>query len=150
MRNRTLKLTNYGLLIGMLGLVAHAIHTWRAYAPTLLVNPPIQCGDVPDSDADYLARIIQAVIKAKGPLPSGDPIGATHVISENASALGFTWPSDYKINGAGLICDCKGEPYEISILADRVIVTSPSLYSFYFVNLINRKRLRTGEQQPKN
>ena len=84
--------------------------------------------------AYLLAVLCQELINKRGELPK-DPRELTRVISDRAKELGNDWPGEYKINSAGEICDSFGQPFQISVRKDRVIVTSPSLLTYYFAGL---------------
>jgi hypothetical protein len=129
-----LRLINTVLLIVCVLSVGHLVWRWNELRPRIVKHAPLECADLIADDAWNLAQICRAVINAKGPLPA-DPVEAGRAISGNASKLGFTWPNDFKINAAGEICDCAGQPFQILVGRDRVAVSSPSLYAFYFAAL---------------
>jgi hypothetical protein len=135
MANSLLRWINSALLVLSVLAAIHLIYWWDTHRFRLVqgVFAP-DCGEVLDSDAHYLALICQGVIDAKGPLPA-DLGQAGHVIADNAAKLGFTWPNNFKVNAAGEICDCAGTPFKIEVAPDRVIVTSESLYAYYFAEL---------------
>jgi hypothetical protein len=138
MATRLLRIVNVILLIATVLMISELTYKWNKLRPRTVYGIfPVECADDLDSDAHYLALICQAIIKEKGSLPH-DPAEAAHVIAENATKLGFTWPNNFRINAAGQICDCKGKPFQISVLPDRVAITSESLYGFYFAELKNQ------------
>jgi hypothetical protein len=144
MRHRLLPPVNIALFV-ICGLaIGHVIYRWDQLRPRVVFSAPIECGDVPDFDADYFTTVCQAVINALGPLPA-DPAQAGRVIADNAEKLGLTWPNNFKVNTAGEICNCAGEPYQIQVSADRVAVTSESLYAFYFAELNQRPPQKTEQ-----
>lgn len=135
MRRSFLILANSILLATAFASIGHFLFRWNQLRPEILINPPLECGEFMISgQAHYLAIICQGVIEAHGSLPE-NPIEAARTISSHAAELGFTWPGDYKTNSAGELCDCSGEPFQISVSADRVAVTSSSLDTFYFAGL---------------
>jgi hypothetical protein len=136
MINRSLYLNIILLIVAVLA-TGQLLYRWGKLLPrTIYGVAPVECGDVLDTDAHYLALICQAVINNKGPLPE-DSAEAARVIAENASQLGFTWPNNFRINAAGQICDCAGKPFRISVSTDRVAITNDSLYGYYFAGLKN-------------
>jgi hypothetical protein len=112
----------------------HIAYRWHQSSSRVVTNPAPECGNIVDLEAHSLALIYQAVIKQIGPLPE-NTAQAAKVIAANAETLGFAWPDDFRINSKGEICDCAGEPFQVSISADRVAVTSASLYGYYFAAL---------------
>jgi hypothetical protein len=138
MPSRAIIILNVILLMIVIAAVGDLIYRWNQLRPRTVYGVfPVECGDILDSDAHDLALICQAVINEKGSLPH-DPIEAARVIADNASKLGFTWPNDFQINSAGQICDCTGKPFEISVLTDRISITSELLYGYYFADLKNQ------------
>lgn len=134
MCKKLLEVGNMVLLLVTVFSVAHLAY-WtyeeRARSPiTGLV--PITCGDILlESQADYLAVLSQDVIKKEGRLPN-DRREVARLISDRAKKLGYNWPGDYKINSNGEICDCFGQPFQITVEQDRVTVTSPSMLTYSF------------------
>src|SRR5438105_2726192 len=126
---------NVALLATSACAAGYLINQWDQLRPyTMEVDQPPDCGKAIDDDAYYLALICQGVINAKGSLPR-DPVEAARFVAENASKLRFTWPNNFKINAAGEICDCTGQPFKIVVMSDRVAVTSASLFGIYFAEL---------------
>ena len=137
MVKRVLHLVNVVLLITVVLMAGELLYRWNQLRPrTVYGVVPLDCGDVLDSDAHYLALICAAVIKQEGSLPH-DSREASRMIADNAAKLGFTWPGNFQINSAGQICDCVGRPFQISVLPDRITITSDSLYGYYFAGLKN-------------
>jgi hypothetical protein len=132
-----LRILNTMLLIVAVPMIGEVAYKWNKLRPrTVYGVVPVDCGDVLDSDAQYLALVCAAVINQEGSLPQ-DPREESRMIADNASKLGFTWPGNFQLNSAGQICDCAGKPFQISVFADRVAVTSDSLYGYYFAGLKN-------------
>jgi hypothetical protein len=132
MRQQQQALANIILILICGATIGHLVFRWQMSRPQLVVNPPVQCVDRMDTSAHYLASVAAAVmIKSHGPLP-GESASAARAISEEAKSSGYEWPGDFKINDLGQICDCNGQPFQILVSRDRVTVTSPFLYSFYF------------------
>src|SRR4051812_13567238 len=116
MANRFLRIFNTILLVATVLAAVELIYKWYKLQPRTVYGVfPVQCPDALDFDAHYLALICQAVIKEKGSLPK-DSAQVARVIAENASRLEFTWPNNFKINAAGQICDCTGQPFQISVM----------------------------------
>jgi hypothetical protein len=134
MRLRLLRPANIALFVICVLAIGHVIYLWDQLRPRVVMLSGVECGDFLEEQAHYLALICQAVINAKGPLPA-DPAEAGRIIADNAAKLRFSWPSEYKIGMDGEICDCAGNPFQILVSADRVAITSASLYGFYFADL---------------
>ena len=97
MTSRITRLVNIALLIAVIFAFGDLVYRWNRFRlRTVYGSVPIECGDLLDEDAHYLALICQAVIKDKGSLPS-NPGEAAAVIAENASRLGFTWPMIFRL-----------------------------------------------------
>lgn len=134
MRKRMLELANIALLLAATLSLAHL--SYRLYQmrprPPIEGLVPIPCGHILlESQADYVAVLTKDLLKREGELPS-DQRELTRLISNRAKELGYDWPGDYKINSNGQICDCFGEPFEITAGDDRVTVTSPSTLTYHF------------------
>lgn len=139
MRHIWLRWCNIALLAVSVLAIGHFIYRWNEIHPrTVIEDSAPDCSEALDSDAHYLALICQAVIDVKGQLPK-DPIEVSHVIADNAANLGFTWPNNFKTTPTGQICDCAGNPFDISVVSDRVSVTSEALYGYYFAELTGRR-----------
>jgi hypothetical protein len=119
--------------------IAHGWYSGAKNSPTIVVNPPIECGPdyiveelaVSGSQAHYVAIICQAVIESMGSLPV-TPRDKTQAIITQSKKWGQEWPGDYKINSADELCDCYGKPFQIEAFRDRVSVTSDSCFAYYF------------------
>ena len=138
MMRANFRTVNCILLVVTAVSIAHLIFRWNQLRFRLASNDPLsECSnDTISGQANYLALICQAILKSGASLSSdGRELGQQ--LSDNATKLGFTWPSRFTFNSAGAILDCSGKPLQITVAPDRIIVTSPSLYAFYFAAVPN-------------
>ena len=128
---------NLLLVLIFVGAAVFLYRAWKDLRPEITLNAPIECGELSTADrAEYIASVCAMIVEEQGSLPQ-DPKALGHSVdAATRSHFGPPNPSSMiLVDSEGYVKDCYGRLFEVSVGSDRVIVTSPSAYSYYFTKI---------------